>query len=163
MTERLHFHSSLLCIREGNGNPLQVFLPGESQGQGSLVGFCLWDRTESDTTEVTQQQQLAAIYKSVVYFPQSFQSCPALAILWALALQAPLSMGFFRQEYWRGLPCPPPGGLLYQMSKTKIREGHIIVRKNKLSTYESPKQGRISQKEIICNSVRNWTKKSLCG
>jgi len=27
-----------------------VFLPGESQGQGSLVGCCLWGRTESDTT-----------------------------------------------------------------------------------------------------------------
>ena len=32
-------------------------LPGESQGQGSLVGFHLWDRTESDTIEVTWQQQ----------------------------------------------------------------------------------------------------------
>ena len=30
-----------------------VFLPRESQGRGSLVGFHLWDRTESDTTEVT--------------------------------------------------------------------------------------------------------------
>jgi len=28
-----------------------------------------------------------------------------------VALQAPLSMGFFRQEYWSGLPCPPPGDL----------------------------------------------------
>ena len=37
--------------------PTPVFLPGESQGQGSLVGFCLWGRTESDTTEATQQQQ----------------------------------------------------------------------------------------------------------
>ena len=35
--------------------PTPVFLPGESQGRGSLVGCCLWDRTESDTTEVTQQ------------------------------------------------------------------------------------------------------------
>ena len=34
-----------------------VFLPGESQGRGSLVGCRLWGRTESDTTEVTQQQQ----------------------------------------------------------------------------------------------------------
>ena len=33
--------------------PTPVFLPGESQGQGSLVGCCLWGRTESDTTEVT--------------------------------------------------------------------------------------------------------------
>ena len=30
-----------------------VFLPGESQGQGSLVGCRLWGRTESDTTEAT--------------------------------------------------------------------------------------------------------------
>ena len=33
--------------------PAPVFLPGESQGRGSLVGCCLWGRTESDTTEVT--------------------------------------------------------------------------------------------------------------
>ena len=31
--------------------PTPVFLPGESQGQGSLVGCSLWGRTESDTTE----------------------------------------------------------------------------------------------------------------
>ena len=30
-----------------------VFLPGESQGWGSLVGCHLWGRTESDTTEAT--------------------------------------------------------------------------------------------------------------
>ena len=33
--------------------PTPVFLPGESQGQGSLVGCRLWGCTESDTTEVT--------------------------------------------------------------------------------------------------------------
>ena len=33
--------------------PTPVFLPGESQGPGSLVGCRLWGRTESDTTEVT--------------------------------------------------------------------------------------------------------------
>ena len=33
--------------------PTPVFLPGESQGRGSLVGGHLWDRTESDTTEAT--------------------------------------------------------------------------------------------------------------
>ena len=36
--------------------PTLVFLPGESQGQGSLVGCCLWGRTELDTAEVTEQQ-----------------------------------------------------------------------------------------------------------
>ena len=51
--ERLQFHFSLSCIGEGNGTPFQVFLPGESQGRGSLVGCHLWGRTESDMTEVT--------------------------------------------------------------------------------------------------------------
>ena len=37
--------------------PAPVFLLGESQGWGSLVGCRLWGRAESDTTEVTQQQQ----------------------------------------------------------------------------------------------------------
>ena len=33
--------------------PIPVFLPGESQGRGSLVGCYLWGRTELDTTEAT--------------------------------------------------------------------------------------------------------------
>ena len=33
------------------------------------------------------------------------------AALWIAALQVPLSMGFSRQEYWSGLPCPSPGDL----------------------------------------------------
>ena len=32
---------------------------------------------------------------------------------WTVAHQAPLSMEFSRQEYWSGLPCPPPGDLPY--------------------------------------------------
>ena len=31
---------------------------------------------------------------------------------WTVAQEDPLSMGFSRQEYWSGLPCPPPGNLL---------------------------------------------------
>ena len=37
--------------------PTPVFSPGESQRRGCLVGCRLWGHTESDTTEVTQQQQ----------------------------------------------------------------------------------------------------------
>ena len=65
-----------------------VFLPGESQGRRSLVGCRLWGRTESDMTEVTQQQQQQTI-----------------------ACQAPMSKGSPRQEYWSGLPFSPPGDL----------------------------------------------------
>ena len=38
---------------------------------------------------------------------KSFQSC-LFVTLWTVACQAPLSMGFSRQEYWSGLPLPPP-------------------------------------------------------
>ena len=46
-------------------------------------------------------------------YVKSLQSCLTLATLWIVACQAPLSMGFFRQEYWSGLPCSPPGDLPY--------------------------------------------------
>ena len=43
--------------------PTPVFLPGESQGPGSLVACGLWDRTESDTTEATEQlMRLSSIF-----------------------------------------------------------------------------------------------------
>ena len=38
-------------------------------------------------------------------------SCPTLLTPWTVAYQAPLSMGFPRQEYWSGLPFPSPGDL----------------------------------------------------
>ena len=40
--------------------------------------------------------------------------------LWTVAHQAPLSMGFSRQEYWSRLPCPPPGDLLTQGLSTHV-------------------------------------------
>ena len=55
-TEQRHFHFSLSCIGEGNGNPLQYSCL-ENPRDGSLVDCRLWGRTESDTTDVTQQQQ----------------------------------------------------------------------------------------------------------
>ena len=42
---------------------------------------------------------------------KSLQSCPTLCNPVDVAHQAPLSMGFSRQEYWSGLPCLPTGAL----------------------------------------------------
>ena len=42
---------------------------------------------------------------------QSLSCVRVFATPWTVAHKAPLSMGFSRQEYWSGLPCPPPGGL----------------------------------------------------
>ena len=42
---------------------------------------------------------------------KSLQSCRTLVSPWTVACQVPLSMGFSKQEYWSGLPGPPPGDL----------------------------------------------------
>ena len=59
--------------------PTLVSLPGESQGQRSLVGCHLWGRTESDTTEVTLQQQQQDQYPS-----WSINSCIIRLVLWPI-------------------------------------------------------------------------------
>ena len=38
-----------------------------------------------------------------------FSRVKLFATAWTVAYQAPLSVGFSRQEYWSGLPCPSPG------------------------------------------------------
>ena len=40
-----------------------------------------------------------------------FSNAWLFTTLWTVAHQALLSMGFCRQEYWSGLPCPPPGDI----------------------------------------------------
>ena len=49
--------------------------------------------------------------KKRVCVPSRFSCVRLFASPRTVALQAPLSMGFSRQEYWSGLPCPPPGAL----------------------------------------------------
>ena len=53
-------------------------------------------------------EQPGGLQSSSVQF-SSLSRVQLFATPWTVALQAPLSMGFFRQEYWSELPCPPPG------------------------------------------------------
>ena len=46
-----------------------------------------------------------------IYVLSHFSCVQIFATPWIVAHQAPLSMGLFRQEYWSGLPFPPPGDL----------------------------------------------------
>ena len=48
----------------------------------------------------------------VLCHAQSFNRAGLFCDPWTVAHLAPLSMGFSRQEYWSGLPFPPPGDLL---------------------------------------------------
>ena len=49
-----------------------------------------------------------------------FSRVPLFVTLWPVSRQAPLTMGFSRQEYWNGLPCPPPG------ESSPLRDGICI-------------------------------------
>ena len=51
--------------------------------------------------------------KDAAYMLSHFSRVQLFATLWTVTQQAPLPMGFFRQESWSGLPCPPPGDLPY--------------------------------------------------
>ena len=47
--------------------------------------------------------------------------------LWTVAHQAPLSVGFSRQEYWSGLPCPPPGELPDPGMEPSARQSPVLA------------------------------------
>ena len=49
------------------------------------------------------------------------------ATLWTVAHQAPLSIGFFRQQHWSELPCPPPGDLSNPGIKPKSLTSPVLA------------------------------------
>ena len=70
----------------------------------------LW-RLWSQVAQLCQSWHIASWHVSWPNFARmvSLLRCvQLLATPWTIALQAPVSMGFSRQEYWSKLPCPPP-------------------------------------------------------
>ena len=110
----------------------------------------------------TAHQRPAQHCKSAVCArAQSRQSCPTLA------LQAPLSMGWSRQEYWSELPCPPPGdlpnpGIIPQFLKDEKKKTQETVTKDgkEETKFTRKEQGlkkelvRCRCKEIIQNAAQ---------
>ena len=47
------------------------------------------------------------------------QPCPLFTTPWSVTHRAPLSVGFSRQDYWSGLPCPPPGDLPHPVTESR--------------------------------------------
>ena len=82
--------------------PTPVFLPGGSQGQRSLVGCRLWGRTESDTTEATQQRSCirASLIPQLVKNPPAMQETPVRL----LGQEDPLEKGQAIHSSIRGFP-----------------------------------------------------------
>ena len=90
-------HSSILA-----GRSLWSEKPGSLQSMGSQRAGHDWATKHTDTTDSTDVTTCMFSHFSHV---RLFET------LWTVALQAPLSMGFPRQEHWSGLPCPPPGDI----------------------------------------------------
>ena len=110
--------------------PTAVFLPGESHGQRSLVGYSPRGHKELDTTEeyVLNDSLVTEIYLHNLILLSSVASVVSNSQLFAsaqtIAGQVPLTMGFSRQGYWSELPCPPPEDLPYQ--RILLRKSHYI-------------------------------------
>ena len=60
------------------------------------------------------------------------KSCPTLVTPWTVACQAALSMGFFRQDYWSGLPFPSPG----DCPKAGVKPGSPALKAGSLLSHE---------------------------
>ena len=93
---------------------LHVFPQQASKQQVSLILPTSWEPRQGWSS---QQTYCCMLMKAL--FPQETNSGDAcmlshvqlFATLWTVAHQAPLSMGFSRQEYWSVLSCPSPGDL----------------------------------------------------
>ena len=104
-----------------NWQSTPVFLPGKSHRWRSLADYSQWVCKESDMTEQLHfhilwliQTLLFTLYSTCTQWKWNCQSLSRIQLFvtpWTVAWQVPLSMAFFRQEYWSGLPCPPPRNL----------------------------------------------------
>ena len=76
----------------------------------------------------------------------------SFATPWTVARQAPLSMGFPRQEYWSGLPFPSPGGSSWPRDRTRISYVSCIASEffTTSTTWEAPRWGS------CCSILSHW-------
>ena len=86
--------------------PTPVFLPGESQGQRSLVGCPLWGRTESDTTEATQHQQQYSVFEYFFKY-RNFNGSSGLLWWWCSCL--------FMFDSCNPMDCSLPGSYVHDI------------------------------------------------
>ena len=112
--------------------PIRLTRPWDSPGKNTGVGChfllqCMQVKSESEVAQLRPAlsdpmdcnlpgssthgifQARGLEWGAIAFSGLVAQSCPILWTPWTIAYQAPLSTGFFRQEYCSGLPFPPPG------------------------------------------------------
>ena len=105
-----HYHLCQLRPGQASHALLDLSAPATSEPSALLLfSYHLQIRSRTQTTYLNDYH-----WKSLSFSPSLSlvtQSCPTLVTPWTVACQAPLSMGFSRQEYWSGLLLPSPGDL----------------------------------------------------
>ena len=84
--------------------------------------------------------------------------CGSLSVVSDCSPQAPLSMGFPRQEYWRGLPCSPPGGSSQPRYETQI--SHIVAGFFTIWATREPREWVAYPFSWGSSRLRHWTRLS---
>ena len=79
-----------------------------AESKEELKSLLMVVKEESEKASLKLNIQKTEIMASSPIVLCCFSRVHLFSTPWTVALQAPLSMGFFRQEYWSGLPSPPP-------------------------------------------------------
>ena len=90
---------------EGNGSPLQY-----SCLENPMDRRAWWATAHGVAKSRTRLSNF--MFKHLIVLCLVTQSCPTLQAHGQRSLVGYSPLGFSRQEYWSGLPCPPPGDLL---------------------------------------------------
>ena len=92
-----------------------------------------------------------------MYILSHFFRVQLCVTLWTVACQVPLPKGFSRQEYWSGLPCPPPGDLPNpgieptSLDSPALADGFFFTK----ATWEALGQNWLGSNEIL------WSKEEV--
>ena len=115
---------------------------------------------ESDSANFYQQTQVGK--SSVFSWSLDLQSCLTLYDPMDHSPTAPLSMEFSRQEYWAGLPCPPPGDVPdpgikpVSLASPALSCGFFTIR----TTWEAPNKVIIDIKCVL-KSFKDYSQRPM--
>ena len=83
----------------------------------------------------------------------------SLATPWMVANQAPLSMGFSRQEYWSGLPFPSPGNL----PDPGIEPGAPALQAEALPSEPPEKPLQVTVSQVLTQEITSPWSRAACN
>ena len=142
-TERLHFHFSLSCIGEGNGNPLQC-----SCLENPRDGGAWWAAIYGVAPSRTRLKRLSSSSSSSGFCHAAaklLQSCPTLCDPLDGSPPGSPVLGSSRQEHWSGLPFLSP---MHESEKGKQSRSVVFdLATPRTAAYQAPPSMGFSRQE----------------